>query len=179
MKDASQIVVQAAQDEWSRHVEEPPGRGSDRIDTYIRASASMAWAWLKKYVRNGQSSWCGAFAAHCFGVAGLSRSARKTYLPSTYRLDQWCQKNPARRVRPEDLRPGDIGVVGTRKGYGDHITIVVEVETTVHQTRIITIEGNGHGQFPNGTSGEGVIRRRRHLNEFRYGVRPLPTDYDQ
>jgi len=176
MTEHARIVVQAAQEEWSRHVEEPPGKGSDRIDTYIRASTSMAWAWLQRYIRNGQSAWCGAFAAHCFGIAGLSKSARVKHLPSTYRLDQWCQKNPARRVRPEDLRPGDIGVVGTRKGYGDHITIVVEVVAPGH---IVTIEGNGRGQFPAGSSGEGVIRRRRHLNDFRYGVRPLPTDYDQ
>ena len=174
MTEHAHIVVQAAQEEWSRHVEEPPGKGSDRIDAYIRAASSMAWAWLKRYIRNGQSQWCGAFAAHCFGVAGLSEVARVKHLPSTYRLDRWCGQNPERRIAHTALQPGDIGVVGNRKGYGDHITVVVEV---IDPSHVVTIEGNGHGQFPDGTSGEGVIRRRRHLSEFRYGVRPLPTDY--
>lgn len=170
----SEIVVQAAQEEWARHVEEPPGKGSDRIDTYIRGARSMAWEWLKRYLRDGQSSWCGAFAAHCYGVAGLLQAARVKHLPSTYRLDRWCRRDERRRIAHTDLQPGDIAVVGTRKRYGDHITIVERVDELL----VTTIEGNGHGRLPDGSSGEGVVRRTRGRREIRYGVRPLPTDYE-
>lgn len=170
------IVVAAAMEEWSRHVEEPPGRGWQRIDLYIRSNLGLVWSWLTRpYTKNRQFAWCGAFAAWCYGVAGLRADVRRRHLASTYRLDRWSARTARRLYTPSQLRPGDIMVVGTKKRYGDHITIVRSV--TPHY--IDTVEGNAaDGVFPDATVGEGVVRKRRPRTDFVFGVRPLPEDYD-
>jgi len=172
-------VVDTAVAEWELHVPEPPAPGSERIDAYIRGLDGLGWTWLHRYKRNGSFAWCGAFAAYCYGIAGLDAEIRAKHLASTYRLWDWSKRN-ARRIAPRDIRVGDIVVVGNGgHRWGDHIAIA-----EICGESIQTIEGNAHGTLGDGTHGEGVIRTVRRFESsdpkalvVRYGVRPLPEDY--
>lgn len=200
MDSRRETIVETALDEWSRHVEEPPGKGWERIDHYIRSAKSMWWSWLKRYKRNGQSKWCGAFAAHCYGVAGLPKGLRRAHLPSCFRLWRWSGRSTPnhRRLKLQDIEAGDIVVVGPkpaprtaskrlkkrRPRWGKHITIAAERYRS-HGHQLKTIEGNAHGMLPDGTHGEGVIRRSRPFlvtddAEYRilFAYRPLEGDWD-
>jgi hypothetical protein len=197
MNKAEQVVA-AAREEWSRHVEEPPGKGWRRITDYIRDG--LEWWRLrpkKRYTTNGSFLWCGAFASWCYDHAELKYSIRQKHLASCARLYRWSgrSKPNERRIEPHSIQPGDIIVVGPevaprkakrrlrkkRPRWGRHICIAERPTPDGWAT----IEGNAHGQFPDGSYGEGVIRTERpyavgNARSYRilYGIRPLAEDYD-
>lgn len=156
---AGREVVAVALAEWRRVVRDP----SPRIDEYIRGEKGLAWptadATFRRpdapYERDGQFEWCGAFAAHCWGVAGVSRPLRYRHFASCNRLS----RSPLDRVPLAELRPGDVLVVGEPGGrpWGSHVTIVERVDGGLAHT----IEGNARGLLGDGSIGEGVVRRTR------------------
>jgi hypothetical protein len=179
-------VLAAGADEWIRPVHEPPGEGWERIDSYIRGEGGLGWSSEARYVRNRQFAWCGAFAAFCFGKAGLKKTIRKRVMPSTYRLYSWAKGNERMRQISE-VGSGDIVLVGPSEGkrWGAHITICDEVDAV--NGHIHTIEGNASGRGPNDDRYEGVVRQSRplpsdNLPPKRYRVmhviRPLSEDYE-
>lgn len=183
----SSRVLARATAEWRLEVREPPGRGWQRIDEYIRGPEGLGWPSAalsgsndsKSYTRNLQFQWCGAFAAFCHSE--VDADLRKHHFASVYRLDQWSRGN-ARRIAPSDLIPGDIVIVGP-KTAGAHVTICLAIPSRL--TTIETIEGNATGAGPGGEKFEGVIHRQRPLTsadprEYRvhFGVRPQPEDMD-
>ncbi|MEK7180497.1 MAG: hypothetical protein AAB706_03400 [Patescibacteria group bacterium] len=156
-----------------------------RIDEMIRGEQGLDWSWRGPYRGDGDYQWCGAFAAWCWGAAGLEHAHRLAWWSSTYRLDRWASyqpleigpgdpRNPApatgepRRLyqrcdghsSPATLlwvpRAGDVAVVGTR-GYGTHITIVEGWDAG--NRLVVTLSGNGWGDLPGGRRGQGVVRR--------------------
>jgi hypothetical protein len=200
MDSRRQTIVETALEEWSRHVEEPPDKGWERIDEYIRGNLGLVWRWLKrKYRRNGQFEWCGAFAAFCYGVAGLRPRLRRKHLASCYRLWKWSGGSTPnhRRLKLQDIEAGDIVVVGPRPAprtaskklkkrrprWGKHIVIAAESYRS-HGHQLKTIEGNAHGKLPDGRHEEGVVRRSRPFlvtddAEYRilFAYRPLEGDW--
>lgn len=184
-------VLAVARQEWTRDVREPPHPGSaERIDAYIRGDQGLTWPSVDlgpdarpdvPYTRNRQFAWCGAFAAFCYGAAGLKRAIRRKSFASTYRLWAWA-KGTARWVEPQDLRAGDVVVVGP---LGDRDGAHVVLCESVDPDGIVTYEGNAYGPGPSGGRREGVIRHVRpfaaeRAEEYRviFGVRPLPEDYE-
>jgi len=189
-------VLAAAAAEWARDVREPPRPGgAARIDTYIRGPQGLTWGSVEMgpgarpgipYTRNRQFEWCGAFAAFCYGAAGLGRLHRLKRLASTYRLWVWAREdNGARWVDPEALQPGDIVVMGPAGDRdGAHVALCV---TAPDGGTINTFEGNARGIGPTGASIEGVVKQVRPLAgapglmdaDYRvlFGVRPLPGDF--
>jgi hypothetical protein len=190
--DPAAVVLATAHAEWLRGVVEPgtPGMtsGASIIDGYIRGPQGLGWptcdikTWKPgvPYTRNGAFQWCGAFAAFCWGAAGLSPAARYKRLPGTPRLLAWA-RGTDRLIRPADLRPGDIAVVGPQGDVdGEHIVIVRGVNPG---DSILTYEGNAKGPIPSGAIVEGVISRSRpffhatpSVYRVLYGVRPLAED---
>jgi hypothetical protein len=185
-------VVDIANEEWAMHVEEPPNTNWQRIDQYIQGPQGLGWSWIAKswewvkgiYSKNRQFEWCGAFAAFCYGAAGLSAHNRRKHLAGCTRLYRWSggRRGNDRRIKPRDITFGDIVVVGKKKGSvkGSHITIC----SGVGRRGIKTIEGNAYGRLPDGEYGEGVIKRSRPFRSgsgrkvVLYGVRPLVEDYE-
>lgn len=189
-------VLAAAQHEWDLDVAEPVGtksNGAARIDLYIRGPLGLGWSTAElgpnarpgiAYTKNQMFQWCGAFAAHTYGSAGLRPQIRKKHLASTYRLFSWARGN-ARWVEPNpaSIQPGDIVVVGPDGSpHGEHVVICIEV----HPDHIVTIEGNASGPGPRGDKREGVIKRKRSFRQpggsdreycVVFGVRPLDADY--
>lgn len=188
------VVLAAARAEMQRGVAEPGTEGMPNgapiIDSYIRGPLGLAWTtcdvktWKPgvPYTRNGQFAWCGAFAAFCWGEAGLKVALRQKHLAGTGRLYRWAH-GTERWVKPRDLQPGDIAVVGPQgSGDGEHITIVREVRANV----IETYEGNAHGLGIGGKRYEGVVVQVRPFDppapqtyRVLYGVRPLGEDLVQ
>lgn len=188
---------------WAEGITEPSRQGiggnPERIWGFEANPDAMGWGWLEAYARNGQRAWCGAFAAAVYG-ARLDFAIRQKILPSCSRLyARWG----SRRVALADIQPGDIVVVGDRrpdsKGrptpQGNHITIALEVRDGL----VYTVEGNAKGRLPDGSIGEGVIKRTRPLPasaggpgisgdecpvsgrpqsmEVMFAYRPHPTDF--
>lgn len=181
------LVVATALEEWNRGVREPRhGTEYRRIETeYIAGESGLAWTW-QRYEKDGDLAWCGAFAAYCHGRAGLRRELRSAHLASCYKLCKWSKGN-ARRVdwHNESIRPGDIVIVGgaKAKSWGQHITICERFDA--ERGEVHTIEGNATGLLPDGTTAEGVIRRRRSLPRpglsdkswVMHVIRPLADDF--
>lgn len=166
------VAVEKALELWGQKIKEPQG-APNQIDDFIRGDYGLGWStadainWTphQPYTHNGQFQWCGAFAAYCWGHAGLKASIRKTDMASTWRLYKWAGLNgsdPSGRVvtMPGDLLPGDILVVSRgKKKQGEHICLVERVD---HEAKLIhTIEGNARGVGPDGTVYEGVVKRTR------------------
>jgi hypothetical protein len=143
------------------------------------------------------------FAAFAWSAA-IALVTRRTYFPSTYRLDAWAQYQTignvinskpasgpyrvyvqlgeASTTIPIAPQPGDILLVGDgRPAYGDHVTLVERYDAT---TRLFaTIEGNGVGVGPRGNRRQGVVRATRPLGAraghsyiARRLIRPAPSD---
>lgn len=188
-------ILAAADAEWKLDVVEPASpakqNGAARIDQYIRGSLGLGWNTAElgptarpgiPYTKNGMFQWCGAFAAWCYGVAGLNALARKKNIASTYRLWAWAHGNE-RWVEPKNIKPGDIVVVGpVGSNYGEHVTICFSVQAD----SIGTYEGNASGPGPKGDRREGVIKRTRLFRKagvadreycVMFAVRPLPSDF--
>lgn len=191
------VVVATALREWQRGVCEPntPGvsqtlreASRQRIDTYIRGKQGLDWTsgntkHLGKpipYRKDGDFSWCGAFAAWCYGHAGLKHELRQKVLPSCRRLFKWAEgtdrfvdfRSGGNAGVLRSLEPGDLLIVG-RKGsrYGDHIVVLLSDLTERRGsagTRMVwdTVEGNatGPGPLERPTTWEGVIKRERPLD---------------
>lgn len=166
--EAGARAVERALIEWAQDIREPRGevtRGPI-LERYIREG--LAWEWIKSY-KNRSFAWCGAFASWCWRE-GVSEATRKRAFASTYRLREWA-KGSARLIPFEEARAGDLAIVGHRKAWGDHITVIERREgDTLH-----TIEGNAHGETPIGRA-EGVIKRTRDRDEVAYIYRPLEVD---
>lgn len=188
--DKADLVLRAAEEEFYRDVREPPAGNGARIDDYIRGPQGLGWdtaqasPWVAgvRYTQNGQFFWCGAFAAFCYGAAGLRADIRKQHFASTNRLLSWSS-GTSRYIEPGALQPGDVVVMSDASTpSGKHIGIC----TTVFGTTINTIEGNANGTGPSGQRIEGVVRASRPLpmaattaRQYRiiFGVRPLLEDY--
>ncbi len=177
-------VVSTAQAEWERVVVEPPNQGWERIDHYIRSAEGSGWSWLKPYTRDGQTAWCGHFASFCWRAAGVKHDVVYSATPSTYRLSRWA-KGTARVVDLDNIRPGDLVVVGPTvdSPYGAHITIAT---AKAKNGFIETIEGNAKGNAGNGAWAEGVVTQKRPFSAtsnstyiIRFAYRPLKEDFDE
>jgi len=166
-------AIARAKSELNRVVIDP----CPRIDAYIKSSEGIGWSWEKPYTKNGQFAWCGAFAAFCY--TKVNSRIKKKIFPSCYRLySNWGKTS--RHISLENIEPGDIVVVFTAKRslQGDHITLCVD-NSTMQDGYITTIEGNAHGELGNGERGEGVITRKRNLDEVAHVYRLLGHDYDE
>jgi hypothetical protein len=174
---------------WSEHVIDV--HGSEKIESFFH---EVGWSWIKGYKNNESFAWCGVFAGVCCMRVGnhlepnqcvpvvVDPDIARVVMPSTYRLASSAKWKQA-TVHPADqwgssvdgplknwLIPGAIVTISARK-YGDrrdymggHIVIVDELTA---EDEFSTIEGNGHGLFPDGKRGEGVIRRTRKLSDVR------------
>lgn len=170
---AGERAVERALIEWRQDIREPRGKVADGpiLTRYIREG--LGWTWIDDY-QNRAFEWCGAFAAWAWREA-LSAEVRKKHIASTYRLREWA-RNTSREVGGlSAARPGDIAVVGERKAWGDHITLIERVEED--GSGAWTIEGNATGEGPTpGAKMEGVIRRFRPVETIRFIYRPLAID---
>lgn len=202
--ETGKLVADVAIGEWHRGVREPPGAGSERIDTYIRGSLGLGWGSVEvgtdarpdiPYQHNGDFEWCGAFAAFCWSAAGLHSWYRSRCLPSTARLLRWSSPidgpatrdnywgNARRRIALKDIRPGDIVVVGPAGSTaGKHITLATSFFC---DGEVDTVEGNHPGRGPTGDRYEGVTTDRRRTKatsaaapRILYAVRPLAADLE-
>lgn len=171
--DAGFAAVLAARIELGRVVRDP----SPRIDDYIRGPSGLGWPTadasfkaVEPYTRDGMFQWCGGFVAHCWGAAGLSADVRRERLASCYRLTLWHGATGSRRIDLDELRAGDILVVGApRSPRGSHICLVERVEGDI----VHTIEGNATGRLGDGTVGEGVVERTRPLRAMPGATCPI------
>lgn len=94
-------------------------------------------------------------------------------LPLTYRphaADQWSEVNDGGfKTSADVLQRGTIATIAARdygderNEYGGHWILIAE-----HSGDYVrTIEGNASGKLPDGTTGEGVIRRERKVSDIR------------
>lgn len=175
----SQEAIERANAEWLRNVTEPEYDGDwQRINTYIKSSQGLNWTWESDYTKNGQFSWCGAFVAFCYGLSVLS-SIRQKIFPSCYRMYQnWI--NTSRCRDGEKPLPGDIVTVFTSSDQspvqGNHIVLCVSAPDELGDFQ--TIEGNAHGEGPEGRI-EGVIKRTRNMSNVAHIYRLLSEDYQE
>lgn len=192
--DRPAIALAFATKLWRLNVREPDANGPNGagiIDDCIRGPLGLGWSSAEvgagarpkwPYVRNGQFAWCGAKVARCFGEAGLRADIRRKHFASTYRLWKFAKGTP-RWIRPEDIQPCDVPVVGPDgDADGAHVTFCTEVRAH----GIETFEGNAMGTGPDGDRYEGVVKQYRpfaaHAKTARtyrviFGFRPLPEDY--
>jgi len=174
----SEQAMKRAEAEWQRNVTEPSYGGDwQRIDAYIRSSQGLGWSWESPYERNGQFSWCGAFAAFAYGESVLPKIRQKIF-PSCYRM--WANWGSTSRCRDgEQPLPGDIITVFTSDEQtpvqGNHIVLVVS--SPDEHGDFHTLEGNAHGEGPEGRI-EGVIKRTRNMSTVAHIYRLLSEDYD-
>lgn len=212
LERAGVAVIEEAHRLWLLDVIDP--RVNDRssnaircrgiIDEIVRSDRGAGWSWLPAYAGDGAVEWCGMFAAWCW-ADWLTLPTRKTFWPSTYRLDAWAAYRPvgdARNTRPPsgpyrvrvelderstDLggvvpQPGDVLLVGDGSpAYGDHVTLVERYDSATRTFH--TYEGNGGGRGPGGNRQHGVVRAERPLGAraghsyiARRLIRPAPAD---
>ena len=138
----------------------------------------LDWAaWVKDYPGDGAYAWCGAFVAAAWKQAGLNHKARYRSFASTYRLKEWGREHPGRIVSSwSSILPADVVVVGDGD-YGSHITLALGLDKVAAQ--VLTVEGNAHGRFPDGTWGEGVVINVRPRKEIRAAYRPIDSDFKE
>lgn len=125
-------------------------------------------------------SWCGIFAGWCFQNVGrflqgdvcldvaIKPEVAQLCLASTYRLaskSKWRQADVPVPYAPEidEIRRGDIVVVGDDKSYGDHITLALG---KVSNGWLDTISGNSYGRNPAGNSVEGVVKKKYRTSDL-------------
>lgn len=169
--EAGERALEIALGEWEQTVLEPKGEVKKHpiLIRYIQEGAG--WSWIKKY-RNRKFAWCGCFSAWCWRDS-VSLEVRKKRFPSTFRMRQWAKGTPREIIGLESAQCGDIAIVGSKKAYGDHITMIQSIEAE----GAWTVEGNAWGETPlAGPRKEGVIRRFRSREEIRFIYRPLESD---
>lgn len=165
-----ELAVRRALAEWAFRVEEPPGKGWERIDLYIRGPEGLGWGtadaitWKPRqpYTRNGMFAYCLAFAA-AYVFEGLDPEIREHFCSSTGRLFRAYAKTE-RHVPLTSLLPGDVGIVAEpstlrAEPQGSHGVLIERVENGL----AYTIEANAKGLGPDGKVFEGVVRRTRPL----------------
>ncbi|MFN3200028.1 MAG: hypothetical protein ACE366_16650 [Bradymonadia bacterium] len=193
VKQAGEQALAWAIGQWEIDIREPRRgdlNGAEHIDGYIRGESGLSWRSADRkrlgqaiaYTRNNQFHWCGAFAAAAWGNTNwpVELEYRQDDFASVDRLFSWgwdreAKRPNLRRIPLDEMRAGDILVMGNRKRKrrpsrwpGAHIAIVDHIEgDSVH-----TVEGNAIGVFPDSTQGEGVVRCVRPM---RYT--PGLTDY--
>ncbi len=172
LEDADRAIERAL-NEWRQNILEPVGAVSEHpiLDRYIHQGSG--WTWIEKY-ENRKLAWCGHFLAYAYRES-LNAAVRKSSCPSTYRLREWAKGS--RRIIDglHEARRGDIVVVGHKKAWGDHITLIEKIETD--HSGYWSIEGNAFGETPESTSRkEGVIRRFRNRELIKAIYRPLECD---
>ena len=169
--DVLQRIADAANQEWLIGVGEPGGHLANpkRIDAYIRSPGGAGWSWLKPYIRDEQTAWCGYFASWCGGVAGLKFFLRFKRLASTLRI--YNHLRGPRGIFVYEVKPGDILVVTTTGAKKEGVHICVAVSEPDHAGLITTIEGNARGLLGDGTVGNGVIRRTRPIAKLSSAAR--------
>ena len=168
-----QRAVEIALDEWRQNILEPKAEviTGPILFRYIRQGA--LWTWVKKY-QNRKFAWCGCFAAYAWRES-VSGATRKTSFPSTYRLKQWAKGTNREISDLKKARTGDLLIVGNKKAWGDHITLIERIEPDL--SGAWTVEGNAFGETPESTKRkEGVIRRFRSKDEIHAIYRPLESD---
>ena len=111
----------------NKRIVEPSKNGiggtPDEIDWLIRHPDCAYWHWLDRYVKNGQSAWCGYAQSFAHREAGLQAKLVQKVLPSNYRLKKWAKDNDAFIDDPNDMIPSDTVLVDTYGDEGsDHIT---------------------------------------------------------
>jgi hypothetical protein len=183
-KTRAERHIARAKEENSHWITEPDGpnpRG-DRIDAYIRGPEGLMKSNLRKYVRNKQFPWCGAFTSWVFH--DIKPEIRKRYFPGTAGLYSWARNTP-RLIKPENLQSGDIILLGPQGGDidGDHIAMVDQV----FPDHVTTYEGNtNYRKQPGNIYYIGVAHKTRPFahsakspKTFRvlWGIRPLEEDY--
>ena len=216
VETAGKLAVVEALRLWSLDIEDPrhtnktaeAERWREIIDDIVRGSTGAGWGWLDRYKGDGavgNTQWCGMFAAKCWS-AWTPLDLRKTWFPSTYRLDLWARyedlsdlkhKNPRPKSGPFRLyarfdehavstpfepQAGDILLVGDgRPGYGDHVCLVERYDAK--KRMFYTVEGNGVGRGPKGNRRQGIVRAERPLGAktghgyiARRLIRLSPTD---
>lgn len=172
-------AIKRAEAEWQLNVTEPEYDGDwQRINTYIKSSEGLGWSWEADYTKNGQFSWCGAFAAFAYGRSVLP-SIRQKIFPSCYRL--WSSWGKTSRCRDgEQPQIGDIVTVFTSDAQspvqGNHIVLVTSAPDDMGLFN--TIEGNAHGEGPDGDMIEGVIKRQRSMDSVAHIYRLLSEDFE-
>ncbi len=169
----SDLVLQAALGEWQHYVRDPSAsdktpeaeRGRKAIQRYIEEG--LDWRLRSGYRGDGAFSWCGAFAAWCWGHAGMTPELAKQFAPkdlpahpfaSTYRLGRAAARDKAFALpRASDVLPGDVVCVLGESGkpFGDHIVLALAWDKSLAE--LICVHGNGHGRWPDGTWQEGVV----------------------
>ena len=91
----------------------------------------------------------------------------------------YCRCESVDDIKAFDPRPGDILLVGD-KGYGHHITLI---ESVIYEEGFPVI-GTIYGRFPDGASGQGVVKKTRHVEDkvvmtpFRRIIRPALSDFE-
>lgn len=169
-----------ALDVWKSHVFDPAKSDKtpageacreDILNMIQNKVEGLGWHWIKVYSGDGAFAWCGAFAAHCWQK--VRPEIREKCFASTLRLWDFGAENTGRRVKSTDLQPGDIVTVGDG-AKGSHIVIFLNWDK--NKTIFTCIEGNGHGRFPDGSWGEGVVMGIRERSDIRAGYRPLEGD---
>lgn len=193
-------ILKTAEDEWRKRVTEPIAPGDENakiIDNYIRGPQGLGWGtvdyhtWKPNvpYMKNLDFAWCGAFAAFCYGSAGLLAGVRHEYFAGTDRLYRWARGTPRFIADWQDIQPGDIVVLGgENRPAGQHITLAGRL--LVQEGILCTFEGNatGDGVQLAGKSCryEGVVTNSRLMNaprakptdyRFAFAVRPMVSDY--
>jgi len=170
-------VVQRACEEWEKNVTEPElGGDSSRISLYIKSREGGGWSWLPDYTENGQTAWCGHFAAWCYTKV-IFNIRQKTF-PSCRRMyNAWG--GTSRKVA--EIQKGDIVVVYTSSqkipSYGNHITIALSAPDD--DGNFDTIEGNAMGAGPGLDIREGVIKRKRSIFNVAHTYRLRDEDFDE
>jgi len=186
--EAASSAVKRAQSEWAKKITEPPpGKPSPEIDKYIRGVDGLGWSSADAsdlssphpYIRDS-FSWCGAFVSWCYGLH-TTRTMRKKTFPSCYRMYRdWAGSSRSRGVG--DIKQGDILTVWTtttksirsKYHYGQHIALVITPPDD--EGYVTTIEGNARGEGPKGSTFEGVITRKRYIQNIAYVYRLLSED---
>lgn len=193
-----ELALAIAASLWKSHIIDPRigdtkhEYARSQIDHFIRGPQGLHWTWEDPYRGDSDFAWCGAFAAYCWGGAGLIERWRLPFWASTYRLDRWASYRPIGRTHnpppnpgqstrlycrfdgqssARDLDtmgivplPGDILLIGdSHSGYGRHIAMVDSYDSG--NGIFTTIEGNAIGILANGIRGQGVIKSKRYLGE--------------
>lgn len=194
-----EIAMAHAEMLWAmRIVEPPPKHTSALIDELIRGSKGLTWSSAEvgagarpnQPYRRDKFAWCGAFAARCWGEAGLKRAIRREHCASLWRIYTFAKGTPRFITRFADVKRGNIVCIGPEgDADGAHITLArQDAGASADSLTIETVEGNASGLLPDGSRDEGVVHQIRRWYPrgapgrtygFRFGVRWLDSDFER
>lgn len=172
---------------WREHIRDTqPGYAGD-TEAIAELYREIGWGWEidDGYDESAGHEWCGVGAAvaglrlgdhlesdRCVPV-GLDPDVAELVMPSTDRLfshqlggtDYWSEAGvpPAKLIDLDAAESGDIATCyPDKKRWGSHIVVVAGHERNGH---LPTIEANATGELPDGSTGEGVVRRKRSVEQ--------------